>query len=184
MNFFDGDMGEFGQPKLHVSAAGVVIAGLGEDVEIAVFAWVAADACYIVPVAPVGAGVIVDEEAFEVFGAHLPVHFQVFYQKRGHILAAAVAHKAGGIEFAHVGVDEWDARFTFRPAFKQLRVVFQVALGFVLRTGFQENFVAKFFTDQAEIIAPKQFKKQPIGAIVGSAFAFVAFYFMVNEFGR
>lgn len=38
----------------------------------------------------------------------------------GHILAAAVAHVAGGSQLAHAGVHEWEPGLTARPALEGL----------------------------------------------------------------
>lgn len=59
MDFVGGHLAQFGAPEAHEIAIQVVVARLGEDVEIAVFTGVAAHAGDIIPVAPIAARVVV-----------------------------------------------------------------------------------------------------------------------------
>ena len=49
--------------------------------------------CCVVPVAVVGADVVVKELGLEPLGAQSPVQPQVLHQEAGHVLAAAVGHE-------------------------------------------------------------------------------------------
>ena len=62
-----------GQPKAGVVALGVIVVSLLYCVEVSVLARVGANTGCVLPVAPVAAGVVVDEQRFEVFGAVPPV---------------------------------------------------------------------------------------------------------------
>jgi len=64
---------ERGQPKASVVALGVIVVRLLYCVEVSVLAGVGANTGCVLPVAPVAAGVVVDELRFEVFGAVPPV---------------------------------------------------------------------------------------------------------------
>ena len=49
--------------------------------------------CCVVPVAVVGADVVVQELGLEPLGAQPPVQPQVLHQEAGHVLAASVGHE-------------------------------------------------------------------------------------------
>ena len=86
--------------------------------------------------------------------SHLPVDFEVFDKERRYILTAPVAHPAGGVQFAHIGIDERHARIAFGPEVEHFPVVFPAFLDFVLDASFQEDAVAVFFSHEAKKVAP------------------------------
>lgn len=90
--------------------------GLLDGIEEARFAGVVPHAGGVLPVAPVAAEVVVDEEALVPLRAEAPVEAKVFREVRCHVLAESVAGVAGEEEFAHAGVDEACACCAFEEA--------------------------------------------------------------------
>lgn len=65
-------------PRGNVLSGRVIILALFNRVELPRTARVVADACDVLPIAPVGVGIVVDEPALEEFGAVLPVPCEIF----------------------------------------------------------------------------------------------------------
>merc|ERR1719215_316553 len=95
-------------------------------------------------------------------GTKAPIHAKVEDQEAGDVLSAAVAHKAGGQEFTHVGVDEGVARPALLPALKIVeRAVPRRPIA--NDTAALEDFVALTEPHVDEEIAPRQLENQPVG---------------------
>ena len=107
-------------PRGNVLSGRVIILALFNRVELPRTARVVADACDVLPIAPVGVGIVVDEPALEEFGAVLPVPLKILCEEGGDVLAASVGHEAGEDEFGHVGVDEGYACSCSRPPDKRI----------------------------------------------------------------
>lgn len=72
--------------------------------------------CHVLPIAPVAARVIVDEQVLEPTGAHSPIKTEIMHQIARHILPTPVTHPAGGGQFTHVRVDEGLPGAAFAPS--------------------------------------------------------------------
>ena len=69
-------------------------------------AWIVPDTTDVLPVAPVGVHVVVDEHHLVVLRAVAPVDVKVLGEEAGDVLARAVGVVARVVEFALGGVDE------------------------------------------------------------------------------
>lgn len=182
MDLRSGHIGQFWQPVLHVATVRVVVLRLLENVEKPEAPRIVADASGVVPVAPVAAHVVVDQQGLEPLCAHVPVDAQIFGQEAGHVLAAAIGHEARGGQLSHIGVHEGKARFAARPQLEARPVFFPRDLD-ALEPRCPKDLVAVLETDKAEIVAPQQLKDQPVGGVVGGAIVFVGEHLVVDVAG-
>ena len=145
---------------------GVVHFGLAFYIKPAVGSGVVAYAGHVGPVAVVGAGVVVNESVFEPGGAPSPIYIEVFYEVAGHILSAPIAHESGMQQFAHASIYKGLSGLAGAPLFKSSFVGLH-GWGLIFYTVFLKECRTVFPHGKSEIVAPHQFKENPIGGIVG-----------------
>ena len=74
--------------------------------------------CCVVPVAVVGADVVVQQLRLKPLRPQPPVQPEVLHQEAGHILPASVGHPARPLQLPHVGVNKGDPSQTIPPGIK------------------------------------------------------------------
>ncbi|KAI3484322.1 hypothetical protein L1887_52635 [Cichorium endivia] len=159
------------------------VLALLDGVELARAARIVADARHVLPVAPVGVGVVIHQPALEELGAVTPVPAQVLGEEARDVLATAVGHEAGVDELDHVGVNQRHPRARGRPPNKRVFAVRQrvgrlplVRLGLrrarrnlLLDPAERKEVRAKLPADKVEVVAPQQLKQDPVAATLGVA---------------
>ena len=82
-------------PHLDIVTLGIVVERLLDRVEHPGFAGIVAYASVVLPVAPVAAEVVIDQQAFVPFGADAPVNAHVFGEEAGDVLPETI----GGVAY-------------------------------------------------------------------------------------
>ena len=93
-------------PQPHKLPVLVIVQTLLDHVELSVLPRIVADARRIVPVAIVGAHVVVQQLGLEPLRAQSPVQTQVLDEEAGHVLPSSVGHPARPGQLPHVGINK------------------------------------------------------------------------------
>jgi hypothetical protein len=102
---------QFFHPGLAIFSMSIVIAALLDRIEHPRFSsGVITDPRHILPVAPVGADIVIDQHTFVPFCSQLPVDPQVLGQITGYVLPGSVARVAREQQFSLAGVNETCSR--------------------------------------------------------------------------
>ncbi len=98
---------KLGYPAADISTLLVVLESLADGIEDApVASWVVADTGDVLPVPPVGADIIVDEQHLVPLGTEAPVNIEVLRHETGYVLACTVRRVARVEKLALGGVDQ------------------------------------------------------------------------------
>lgn len=180
-----GHVAQLIHPGGDVGALGIVVVGLLDGVEDARFtARIVAHPSDVLPVAPVGGDVVVDEHALVPLGAETPVKGEVLGEKGSDILACPVRRVARVVEFALAGVNESHARGAIEEALPPLAHLRrrEARLGtrssrempgahgarVAAEAGGREESRAKLASAETHVVAPEQFKADRRRALVGT----------------
>ena len=88
-------------------------------VELPVFSRIVSDSGRIVPIAVVGADVVIEQHRLEPLRSEPPIEIQIFDEKACHVLATSVGHPTGSEKFPHIRVHERNAGLATSPFFKR-----------------------------------------------------------------
>lgn len=114
---------QLSDPSSNILSPIIVILALFDRVKLSRTPWIIANACNILPIGPVGVGIVIDQPSFEKFRSVSPVPAEILCEKGCYVLSSSIAHEPGLNELDHVGIDHGHTCFCCCPPNKRVSLV-------------------------------------------------------------